>query len=404
MRTHSARAARTTETPSCAIALAIAVAMVVTLPSMLGAQSLSSRLSAVLTEQQPSSVYVPDVSAAEATRDTVAKLFGVELTNLPTASSSGGFVYRLNPSLGVVSRSSDGFGPFFTERVLRNGEGQFSAGFSYQAARFSSLQGADLTAGTFPTNAARNVGTVQPFAVDQLQLDLESQSATIFTSYGVTDRLAVGASVPFIHVRMNGSRVRTENGVVVPQSRQSGSAAGFGDVALNARYLVAGDGLRGVSVGADLRLPTGREADLLGSGKTAGRFIALGSWEEGRLGVNVNGGYGVGGVSREVSWGMATTFAAGPRVTVVGEVLGRRLSELSYVQDVYEPHPLLAGVETMRWLTADRGFNTVLLVTGAKWNLTGSWLLNTNLLIRVTDGGLRSRVTPAVALDYDFGL
>jgi hypothetical protein len=373
-------------------------------PAAATSQSLSGRLSALLTEQQPASIYVPDVPAAEATRDTVAKLFGVEMTNLPTASSSGGFVYRLNPSLGVVARSSEGFGPFFTERVLRNGEGQFSAGFSYQVARFTSLQGADLTAGSFPTNAARLVGSTQPFAVDTLALDLDTQTATLFTSYGVTDRLAVGGSLPFVRVRMSGSRMRIQDGGASLQSRQSGAAAGLGDLALNARYLVAGDGLRGVSVGGDLRLPTGRSQDLLGSGKAALRGVALGSYEEGRLGVNVNAGFGVGGASREASWSMATTFAASSRVTLVGEMMGRRLFELSYVQDVYQPHPLMPGVETMRWLTADRGFTTTLVATGAKWNVGGSWLLNTNLLIRLTDGGLRSRVTPAVSLDYDFGL
>ena len=384
------------------VAAAVAILALVALPAV--SQSLSGRLSALLTEQQPASVYVPDVPAAEATRDTVAKLFGVELTNLPTASSSGGFVYRLNPSLGVVARSSEGFGPFFTERVLRNGEGQFSAGFSYQVARFSSLQGADLTAGTFPTNAARLVGTTQPFAVDTLALELDTQTATVFTSYGVTDRLAVGGSLPFVRVRMNGNRMRTQDGRSSLQSRQSGAAAGLGDLALNTRYLVAGDGLRGVSVGADLRLPTGRSSDLLGSGKASLRGLAVGSYEEGKLGVNVNAGFGVGGVSREVSWSMATTFAASSRVTVVGEMMGRRLFELSYVQDVYQPHPLMPGVETMRWLTADRGFTTTLVATGAKWNVGSSWLLNTNLLIRLTDGGLRARVTPAVSLDYDFGL
>jgi hypothetical protein len=382
----------------------VTAATLLFLPLVAHSQSLSGRLSALLTEQQATSVFVPDVPAAEATRDTVAKLFGVELTNLPTATSSGGFVYRLNPSLGVVARSSEGFGPFFTERVLRNGEGQFSAGFSYQVSNFTSLQGADLTAGTFPTNAARLTGSTTPFAVDTLSLDLETQAASVFASYGVTDRLAVGGSLPFMRVRMSGTRVRTQDGASVLQSRQSGSAAGLGDLTLNTRYLVAGDGLRGISVGADLRLPSGRAKDLLGSGKTAIRGLVVGSYEEGRLGVNVNAGVGAGGASEEVSWSMATTFAASSRVTLVGELIGRRLFELHYVADVYQPHPLMPGVETMRWLTADRGFTTTLVATGAKWNVGGSWLLNTNLLIRVTDGGLRSRVTPAVSLDYDFGL
>lgn len=370
--------------------------------SAAGAQSLSTQLSTLLTQQQPTSVLVPDVPAAEATRDTVSRLFAVELLNLPVASSAGGFVYRLNRSLGVVERASEGFGPFFTERVLRNGRGQGSIGVSYQFANFSTLQGADLDTGTFPTNAARTAGSSVPFSVDTLSLKLDSQTMTVFSSYGVSDRLAIGGSVPFVKVHFSGTRLRNEGNRSTLQSSQSGSAAGVGDISLNARYLVAGAGLRGVSVGTDLRLPTGRQEDLLGSGRASARFIGIGSYEEGHLSVNANAGYAVGGASRELSWRMASTFAASSRVTIVGEVLGQKLSELSYVQDVYQPHPLMPGVETMRWLTAERGIVTTLLVAGAKWNVSRSWLLNTNMLIRVTDSGLRARVTPAVSLDYDF--
>jgi hypothetical protein len=63
---------------------------------------------------------------------------------------------------------------------------------------------------------------------------------------------------------------------------------------------------------------------------------------------------------------------------------------------------LVAGVETMRWLPTEHGIHTMSVVTGAKWNLTRSWLVNTNLLIRLTDTGLSARVTPSLSLDYAF--
>jgi hypothetical protein len=109
--------------------------------SAVDAQSIGSQLSALLTEQRAVSDFVPDVEAANQTFATVAGLFGVELATLPVSASSGGFVYRLNRDLGLVERASDGFGPFFTERVLRNSRGQVSVGITYQFARFSSLQG-----------------------------------------------------------------------------------------------------------------------------------------------------------------------------------------------------------------------------------------------------------------------
>ena len=196
--------------------------------------------------------------------------------------------------------------------------------------------------------------------------------------------------------------MRTLNGQTTLQSRQSGSATGFGDMGVNARYLLAGNGVRGLSVGGDLRLPTGSKLDLLGTDDAAARVIGIGSWEDGQLALHANGGLGFGGVSDEIFWSAATTFAATPRITVIGEVMGRRLSELVRVNDVYQPHPVLAGVETMRWLPSERGIHTMFIVTGAKWNLARSWLLNTNLLMRLTDTGLSARVTPSISIDYGF--
>jgi hypothetical protein len=43
-----------------------------------------------------------------------------------------------------------------------------------------------------------------------------------------------------------------------------------------------------------------------------------------------------------------------------------------------------------------------LLVTGAKWNIARSYMLNASMLIRLTDGGLTARVVPSLTLDYTF--
>jgi hypothetical protein len=366
------------------------------------AQPLLGQLATLRTEQRPSGEFVPDPAAAAATTSTVAGLFLVELGTLPVSSSSAGFVYRLRPDLGVFERASNAFGPFFTERALTSGRGQISFGLSYQYASFGSLQGGDLQGGTFPTNAERTAGTIDPFSVDTLKLELVSSSVLPFVSYGVTDKLTVGSVVPIVSVRFSGQRMRTVNGASSLQSTQSGSATGLGDIVMNGRYLLAGTGGRGVAVGADLRLPTGNQLELLGTEDVSGRVLGVGSWEDGQLAVHVNGGFGLGGVSREVFWNTATTFAVLPRVTVVGELMGRYLTQLTRVNDVYQPHPVLAGVETMRWLPSDRGLHTMFVVTGAKWNWTRSWLLNTNLLIRLTEVGLRARVTPSISIDYAF--
>ncbi len=102
------------------------------------AQTLTQELGTLLTQQRASPVpFVPDPAAAVATATTVAGLFQVELATLPLATSSGGFIYRLNSNLAVVERASDTFGPFFTERTLQNGRGQTSVGVSQQYSNFT---------------------------------------------------------------------------------------------------------------------------------------------------------------------------------------------------------------------------------------------------------------------------
>jgi hypothetical protein len=384
---------------------ALALASAIAIPSTAQSQTIGTGLSKLLTDQTPSPPgYVRDEVAADATFATVASLLQVELTSAPIASSSGGFVYRFSPTFGTVERSSDSFGPFFSERALRNGRGHLSMGFAYQHASFTSLQGADLASGTFPTNTARLAGQVQPFSVDTLSLELEQTTVTGFASYGISDKLDVGVAVPATRLHFSGRRVNTFLGQSSLQSAQSGSAMGLGDMTVNARYQLAGGTGTGLAAGTDLRLPTGRSADLLGAGKAAWRVLGVASWEHGPFAAHANGGFGLGGVSREQFVGGAVTLAAGLKVTLVGELIGRRLSDLYTVADVYEPHPVLAGIDTMRWLPAKSGVGTGFLVTGVKWNLIGNWLLNTHVLTRLTDAGLRARFTPSLSIDYAVGL
>ena len=382
----------------------IVLCVTTTLVSMAEAQSVASGLSSLLTDQTPPPPgYVRDRAAAEATFATVAGLFQVELSGIPIASSAGGFVYRFSPSFGTVERASDSFGPFFAERAVRNGRRRLSLSLAYGYAEFQTLQGADLTTGTFPTNAARFAAQLQPFSVDTLSLKLERETLTGFASYGITDRLDVGAAIPVVRLRFSGRRVNTFQGQSTLQSAQSGRAVGVGDVSLNARFLLAGTGASGVAVGTDVRFATGREEDLLGAGKNAWRLMGIGSWERGWLALHANGGFGLGGVSREQFWAGAVTIAAGLKVSLVTELLGRHLNALHRVSDVYQPHPVIAGIETMRWLPEEAGVHTVFLVNGIKWNVGGNWLLNAHVLTRLTDPGLKARFTPALAIDYAVG-
>jgi hypothetical protein len=366
-------------------------------------QSVGEALSSLLlTQSGPYPVVDKDRLAAEATRDTLGQLLLVELSTLPTTTSSGGFVYQFNSALGTLERSSAHFGPFFNERALRAGRHQLSMGFTFRYADFTSLQGSSLTSGDFPVNAARVAGAAEPYGVDTVNVRLQTRTMTAFGTYGVNDRLDVGAAVPIVSLHFTGTRDYQWRGTTIPQSFVLSNASGVGDIALTARYALANGISRGFAVGTDLRLPTGSSSNLLGAGRTAAKFLAIGSMERSRIATHVNLGYSVGGASREFSYGGAVTLAADPRLTFVGEFIGRRVSELHTLQAVYAQNPLAPRVETMRWLPEGDHVQQALVVTGAKWNLARSYLLNANILIRLTDVGLTARVVPSISIDYTF--
>ena len=366
------------------------------------AQSLTTRLGRLFTEQQPSLDFQADEHAAEMSLHSLLELIAIEVDALPVNSSGGGFVYRLNRALGTVERASDGFGPFFTESILRGGRDQVSVALRYQVARFQSLQGTDLENGTLSTSATRRVGAADPFSVDTLQLTLDVRTISLDGTYGVTDKFSLGGTIPVSNVKFRGQRFRTTNGRRSLQSAEAASVTGLGDVSFNARYRVYDAGMSGVALGTDLKLPTGEEEELLGAGDVEGRFIAIGTWEKRKLATHVNGAVSVGGASDEILVSAAATYAAAPRLTVIGEVIGRHLERLHRLESAYEPDSQRQDLETMRLVHGERHLHATFMSVGAKWNVARSWLLNGNVLFRLDEGGLRARVTPTIALEFDF--
>ena len=365
--------------------------------------SVSDILSFLVTNQAViTDDFVKDREAAEATRDTISRFLLVELSALPIGSSTGGFIYRLNPTIGTMERVSDSFGPFFLERARTSGRGQTSIGFTFRHSRFDKLDGRDLRDGSLVTTANRLANEPQPFDVERLTLRMEASTYTLFGSFGVTDRLDIGAAIPIVDLRLSGERLNFYRGAVFQQATGSALVTGLADVAIRAKYNLWQSESGGVAAHADVRLPTGDEQQLLGAGKAALHVAAIGSIERGAIGAHVRAGFSQGGTSDEVEFGGAVVVSAATRLNLVGEIFGRRLSALARVTDSVAPHPITPNVATTRLLPISTGTTTTLAVAGLKWNLARTWLLNANVLFPLTEKGLTGRPTPSIAIDYTF--
>jgi hypothetical protein len=365
-------------------------------------QSVSDVLSFLVTNRSiPTGDFVRDEQAAIATRDTISKLLVLELATLPS-SSGGGFTYRLDPALGTVIRASDSFGPLFTERSLLAGRGRASFGMSFSSVSYDNIDGRSLRDGTLVSTASIFRGDTTPFDVETITLKFRTDTVTLNGTVGITDQLDISAGIPFIRLNLEGERVDNYRGQQLLQASGSASTAGLGDIVLRARYNMYHSGASGMAVGAEVRLPTGDEEDLLGTGSTSFTPRFIGSYEQDRVGIHGEVGYTLRGVSEALTYAGAVTAVAAPRLTLVGELLGRRLNAVGRLVETTLPHPRLAGVDTVRLTSSDETADRLLVVAGFKWNIASTWLLTANVLRPLTDVGLNARWVPSVTFDYWF--
>lgn len=382
----------------------MALAALALSPSPVWAQSTVTEIVSFLMTNQavPTGDFDRDRQAAETARDTLTRALIVNLTSVPIATSSSGFLYRLNPELGTVERATDSFGAFFVERALTPGHGRASFGVSGSTSSFERLDGQNLRDGTFLTIANRFRDEPAPFDTETLTLRVSSSTMTAYASVGVTDRFEIGGALPFVRLSVEGQRVNVYRGQTSLQASASARASGIADAALRAKYTLAAGRGGGAAVAAEVRLPTGDADNLLGAGRAGFRIVAIAALDRGPVMVSGNTGLVWGGVSDEFTMGGAAAVAVHPRLSLTAEVLARRVAELRPIDRSALAHPTIAGVETIRLVGGEPGRLLAGGITGFKWNPAGTVVLGANLRWTLTSAGLTAPITPSVALEFGF--
>jgi hypothetical protein len=289
------------------------------------------------------------------------------------------------------------------DRAQTTGSGQAAFSLTFQHLRFQSLDGTNLRDGSFATTANQFVDESSPFDVDRLMLNMDASVLTLAGTVGITDELEVAVAAPIVSLHVDGSRVNTYRGRTFTQADARAQSVGLADLTIRSKYRFAGDGGSGIAAAVDLRLPTGREQDLLGAGAAALKLSGIGSIERGAVSAHGNAGFTVGGLAPELSYNGAVAVAASPRVTIVGELLGRWVDSPGDIVPLAGPHPAIAGVQTIRLVPGTASLRTVLLVPGFRWNLTDTWVMAGSVTVPLTHAGLTAAYAPFIGFDYVSG-
>ena len=358
--------------------------------------------------------------AARPAGEAIGLATALEIATAPLGTSSGGFVFKLDPATGLLVRAATTFGPSFAERAITSGEGQVSVGVNFRSTSYDKIS--DLSLDQLQLGSV-NAASPQVARTGTADFALTSKTLVISGAVGVTDNFDIGTAIPVVSVKLEGATIwRNGEGTVARLAETNSVFSGLGDVAAFAKYRVLKFGTDlpdpgGLAVLVNMRLPTGDRDNLRGLGvtRTLASFVASGRM--GRIQPHANAGYEWWSKGVDVFTNAARTssvtarhqiqYAAGveleatPKLTLLVDFLGQHIrgaGQVGLVTDTAGANAL--GVTSYESLVAlPDGLQKFTLVPGLKVNLKGKLLLTLNALMTLKNNGLHATVTPVVGLD-----
>jgi len=364
-----------------------------------------------------------------------------QLAAIPLPSPASGFTYRFDPSTGTFQRSTRSFGPILADRGETIGKGRMAFGFSHQFFSFDHLDGVALvsvpavfTHDNFATGGGRS-DVIE--TVNTIEATVSQFSGAL--TYGVTDRFDISLAVPVVRTRLsllsNATihRIGTGEDTDVHyfpdanaiggfgSARQffaEGTAGGVGDIVVRAKATVLREGPRALAGGVDVRLPTGDERNLLGSGAAGVRPFAAFSTSFGPFAPHANIAYQWNGESvvagdvessvkadlpDRFAYAVGSDFGLTNRFSIVLDLTGQRVldSPRLLTRDTTASGP--NGTVTLpdiRFETASYWVSSGAL--GFKANLAPKLLVNFNLRFNIGQNGLSDRIAPLLGFEWAF--
>jgi hypothetical protein len=415
----------------------------------------------------------------------ISTAIGVALSIVPVASPASAVIQKTDPVTGATLPANGSLGPIFTERAETIGKGKFYIGFSHQDFHFTEFNGRSLNGltmlypGAKATGAGINQGGIAP-ATFNFGMDIRLSQNMAFITAGLTNNLELSLGLPVVHSSV---AARTYNGEIYsgdglggggvagvncwcintfsPGTFQltqgqigsaSGSKTGFGDLLVRVKDSVLNRPNSVLTVGADVRFPTGDADNYLGTGTTSfkpfmamsfyskpsargfvfsphfdvgwlfsGKSVLAGDLQGSQQSATMQNGdkityLGAPLVSTKdylpdvFTWAVGSEWALGKRNTVVTDILGNQIGWIHGAPTLtetsaqgYSPIAPYPQVTAQGLTAAGRGsFGQYNLSLGYKALITGNLVATFNVLLRLNDAGLTARVTPLYGLSYTF--
>ncbi len=384
--------------------------------------------------------FIPsEVATNGALLDFFSNSIAINVSSFPLPTTVSSQTYRFVD--GVPTPTSNSFGPIIAERAQTVGRGRLNAGVNYSRSGFSKVRGVGLdniglkfvhVNVDFEGCDDALGGDCTEFGLPQVENDVidlgldVSLNAEIFALYatlGLTDWLDVSVAVPIVNLELFGSSVARitpstpdaalhffagtpEDPTLEAQSQARGSATGLGDAAVRLKARLTNNDVWDLGVLGELRIPTGREEDFLGSGSlnAKGMLIISGAFDT--FSPHANLGYEHRGSELdedEVELILGFDQKLTDWATLAMDLLGTfKLGEspITFPEDVQITQPFSRTLSLTN--LPDTRDDVIEGAVGLKFRTGGGLVLISNVIVALNDGGLRTELTPTFGLEYLF--
>lgn len=359
-------------------------------------------------------------------------LIASNVSSFPLTATVAGVTFDW--STGKPVSITQSLGPIFAETAETLGKGKINieVNFTYlNLTKFRGLATEDIRFAFTHQDVNENdiLGDIS-FEADVLDLILGLDvNASIFASsatVGVTNNFDVGLTVPVVNLELSGEANAVLDGPtsaalhvfqagnvidIVPYEE---SATGFGDVALRLKYSFLRRADVNLAALLDVRFPTGKKEDFLGTGETNTRLSLIGSKKAGNFTPHFNLGYNrrpadLDSDEFELAAGFDQKVAEG--VTVAVDFLGEfdvsgkdaiRFFPEKTVTIVNQQQPNIARKVDLTNIPQRDNDNTLNAAFGFRIAPSERILFLGNILVPLNDGGLRSEFTPTIGMTLSF--
>jgi hypothetical protein len=364
-----------------------------------------------------------------------------QLATVPLPSPASGFTYRFDPATGTFTRSTRSFGPILADRAETIGRRKIAFGYAYQFFSYDRLDGVRLASipAVFTHDNPQLGGGRTDVVATSNTVEATVAQMTGALTYGLSDRVDVSLAVPIVRTRLsllsNATihRIGTGSNLGVHYFRDpdaiggygstrqyyaEASSGGVGDLVARIKATMMKEGSRALAVGLDLRLPTGDEQNLLGSGALGVRPFVAFSASKGAFAPHANAGYQwngdslIAGSVREglkddlpdqFVYALGADVLVAPRLSVVLDVFGQRVVSSPRLTALRSTHTGVAGSVTLDDIRfVSESYWTSAGGLGLKANIAPQILLTFNLRFAIADGGLTDRLAPLVGMEWAF--